>query len=73
MATKWRGLFSIYIYIEKIKDLFYQKPLDRFEYNLVEMFLWRPSSNFVQAILIGQKTWPPGAGLIFHIHLYRKF
>ena len=34
-----RGLFSLYIYI-KIKKNSCQKPLDRFQYNFAEMFLW---------------------------------
>ena len=34
------GLFSLYIYIENLKKSSCQKPLDRFQYNLAEMFPW---------------------------------
>ena len=32
------------------------------------MFPWWPSTKIVQIIMIRQKTWLPGAGLIFSIH-----
>ena len=72
MAARGRGLFSLYICIENFKKSSCQKPLDRFPYNFAEMFLWWSSCKIVQAIWIRQKTWPPGAGLIFPIYLYRK-
>ena len=34
------------------------------------MFLWCSSTKVVQAIWIRQKTWPPGAGLIFSLYIY---
>ena len=52
MAARGRGLFSLYIYLEKIKKSSCQKPLDRFLYNLAGMFLWWPSTKFVQAVMI---------------------
>ena len=64
-------LFPIYLY-RKLKKTSCQKPLNRFPYNFTEMFLWWSSTKIVQAIWISQKTWPPGAGLIFPIYLYRK-
>ena len=39
MAARRHGLFSLYIYTDKKKSSC-QKPLDRFQYNLAEMFLW---------------------------------
>ena len=60
-----RGLFSLYIYIENFKKSSCQKPLDRFQYNFVEMFLWLSSTKIVQAIWIHQKTWPPGGRAYF--------
>ena len=36
------------------------------------MFPCWPSTKIVQVIMIHQKTWPPGAGLIFLVYLYRK-
>ena len=65
MAARRRGLFSLYIYIENFKKSSCQKPLDRFQYNFAEMFLWLSSTKIVQAIWIRQKTWPPGGGAYF--------
>ena len=78
-ARGW-SLFSLYIYIENLKKSSCQKPLDRFQYTLAEMFLWWPFTKIVQAVMICQKTWPPGwwAGCLFslyiyiYIYLYRK-
>ena len=68
-----RGLFSLYIYIEKIKTSSCQKPLDRFQYHFAEMFLWWSSTKIFQAIWIRQKTSPPGGrGLFSLYYLYRK-
>ena len=67
MAARGRGLFSLYIYIEKISSC--QKPLDRFQYNFAEMFLWWSSIKIVQAIWIHQKTWPPEGGA-FSLYIY---
>ena len=39
-----------------------QKPLDRFQYNFAEMFLWWSSTKIVQAIWIREKTWRLGGG-----------
>ena len=39
--------------------------MDRFQYNLAGMFLWWPSTKFVQAVMIRQKTWPLGGGAYF--------
>ena len=64
-------IFPIYLY-GKLKKSFCQKPPDRFQYYFAEMFIWWSSTKIVQAISICQKTWPPGAGLIFLIYLYRK-
>ena len=36
MAARWRGLFSLYIYIETFKKSSCHKPLDRFPYNFAE-------------------------------------
>ena len=68
MAARGRGLFSLYIYIENFKKSSCQKPLDRFQYNFAEMFLWLSSTKIVQAIWIRQKTWLPG-NLLVRNHL----
>ena len=48
----------------------FQKPMDRFQYNLAEMFLWWPSTKIVQAVRIRQKTWPLGVGAYFPYIIY---
>ena len=65
MAARGRGLFSLYIYIENFKKSSCQKPLDQFQYNFGEMFLWLSSTKIVQAVWIRQKTWPPGGRAYF--------
>ena len=70
MAARGRGLFSQYIYIENFKKSSCQKPLDRFQYNFAEMFLWWSSTKIVQAIWIRQKTWPPGGWAYFPYIIY---
>ena len=70
MAARGRGLFSLYIYIENFKKSSCQKPLDQFQYNFAEMFLWRSSTKIVQAIWIRQKPWPPGSGAYFPYIIY---
>ena len=57
-------IFPIYLY-RKFKKSSYQKPLERLQYNVAEMFLWRSCTKIVQAIWIRQKTWPPGGGAYF--------
>ena len=42
---------------KNLKNSSCQKPLDRFQYNFAEMFLWWSSTKIVQAIRIRQKTW----------------
>ena len=49
------NLLSIYIYMENLKKPPCKKPLDRFQYNLTEMFFWWPSTKIVQAIMTCQK------------------
>ena len=65
MAARGGDLFSLYIYIENFKISSCQKPLDGFQYNFAEMFLWLSSTKTVQAIWIRQKTWPPGGVAYF--------
>ena len=66
------GLINpIYLYKKSLNSSC-QKPLDRFQYNLEEMFLWWPSTKIVQVIMIHNKHDCRGAGLIFPKYLYRK-
>ena len=64
-------IFPLYLY-RKLEKSSCQKPLDQFHYNLAKMFPWWPCTKIVQVIVIHQKTWPLGAGLIFPIYLYKK-
>ena len=57
-----RGLFSLYINIVNLKKSSCQERRHRFQYNLAEMFPWRPTTKIVQAVMICQKTWPLGGG-----------
>ena len=61
-----------YISIQKTLKIFLSETSGPFQYNFAEMLLRLFSTKIVQAIWIRQKTWPPGAGLIFPIYLYRK-
>ena len=69
-------IFPMYLYRKLYKKSSCQKPLDRFQCNFAEMFLWWSSTQIVQAIPICQSSsknmaaW--GAGLIFPMYLYRK-
>ena len=58
-------IFPIYLYRKLEKKSSCQKPLDRFQYNLAEMFPWWPFTKIVQAVMICQKTWLLGAGAYF--------
>ena len=44
--------------------------MDRFQYHLVGMCLWWPSTKIVQAVMICQKTWPLGVRGIFSLYIY---
>ena len=51
------GYFALYGYSEKSSQ---PKVSSRFSNNFVEMCLGWLSIRFLQAMLIGRKTWPPG-------------
>ena len=116
MAARGRGLFSLYIYIENLKNLLVrnhwtdysiilqkcsfgdplprlfkpfgfvkkhgcqggaglektscQKPLDRFQYNLADMFPWWPFTKIVQAITICQKNMAGRGQGLFSPYIY---
>ena len=53
----WASCFS-YISVQKTLKPSCQRPLDQFQCNLAELFLWWPSTKIVQAIMTCQKTWP---------------
>ena len=64
-----RGLFSLYFYIENFKKSSRKKQLDRVQCNLAGMLLWWPSTKIVQACMICQKPWPPGARGLFFVYI----
>ena len=61
---------------KNIKKSYCQKPLDRFQYNFAEMFLWcsfgDPLPRLFKPFGFVKKHGRQGAGLIFPIYLYRK-
>ena len=57
-------IFPIYLY-RKLKKSSCQKPLDQFQYNFAEMFLWWSSTKIVQAIWIHQNRWG-----LFSLYIY---
>ena len=57
-------IFPMYLY-RKLQKSSCPKPLDRFQCNFSEMFLWWSSTKIVQAIWICQKTWPLGGRAYF--------
>ena len=61
-------IFPIYLY-RKLKKSSCQKPLDQFQYNFAEMFLWWSCCKIVQAFWIRQKTWPPGGRGLFSLYI----
>ena len=62
--------FPYIIYTENLKKSSCQKPVDRFPYNFVELFLWWFCTKIVQAIWICKKSWPPGGGAYFPYIIY---
>ena len=58
MAASGRGLFSLYIYIENLKNLLVRNHWTDFINTWQKSFLVDPQQ--VQVIMIRQKTWPPG-------------
>ena len=59
------GLIFLINLFRKLQKSSYQKPLDWFQYNFAEMFLWSSSTKIIQAIWIHQKTRPPGGVAYF--------
>ena len=64
MATRGRGIFSIYIYIENFKNLLVRNHWIEFNVTWQECVTWWPTKIF-HALMIRQKTWPPGGGAFF--------
>ena len=56
MASRGRGYFALYGYIENLKNLFLQKCQADFQIILKKCFFAWPSIRFLQAMLIGWKN-----------------
>ena len=72
MATRGRGLFSLYIYIEKFKNLLVQNHWTDFHIILQKCSLGDPVPRLFKPYGFVKKHGRQGAGLIFTIYLYRK-
>jgi len=64
-------VFLIWLY-RKLWKSFSPKLLVWFQNSFIEMILGWTFTKVVQKMMISQKTWPPGAGPVFLIHLYLK-
>ena len=67
--SKRINILYIFIYRKLLKP-FCQKPLDRFQYNLAEMFLLYPFTKIVQAVMICEKTWLLWGQGLFSLYIY---
>ena len=75
MATRGRGLFSIYsiyIYIENFKNLLVRNHWTEFNRILQKCFFGDPLPRLFKPFGFVKKHGRQGAGLIFPIYLYRK-
>ena len=70
MAARGWGLFSLYYLHRKLKKSSCQKPLDRFQYNFAEIFLWWSSTKIVQAIWISSKNMAARGRGLFSFYIY---
>ena len=70
MAARGRGLFSLYIYIQNLKNLLVRNHLTDFHIILQKCSFGDPLPRFIQAIWIRQKTWPPGGLGLFSLCIY---
>ena len=72
MATRGRGLFSLYIYIEKFKNLLVRNHWTNFNIILQKCSFGDPLPRLFKPFGFVKKHGRQGAGLIFPIYLYRK-
>ena len=66
MATRGRGLFSLYIYIENFKNLLVQNHWTDFHIILQKCSFGDPVPRLFKPFGFVKKTWPPGGGAYFH-------
>ena len=72
MATRGRGLFSLYIYIKNFKNLLLRNRWTEFNVTWLECCFCDPLPRLFKLPWYVNKHGPQGAGLISHIYLYRK-
>ena len=72
MATRGRGLFSLYIYIENLKNLLVRNHQTDFNIILQKCSFGDPLPRLFKPFGFVKKHGRQGAGLIFPIYLYRK-
>ena len=72
MATRGRGFFSLYIYIENLKNLLVRNHWIDFHIILQKCSFCDPLPRLFKPFGFVKKKCLPGGGLIFLIYLYRK-
>ena len=72
MAARGRGLFSLYIYIENLKNLLVRNHQTNFNIILQKCSFGDPLPRLFRPFGFVKKHDRQGAGLIFPIYLYRK-
>ena len=72
MAARGRGLFSLYIYIENLKNLLVRNHWTDFHILLQKCSFGDSLPRLFKPFGFVKKHGRQGAGLIFHIYLYRK-
>ena len=72
MAASERGLFSLYIYIENLKNLLVRNYQTDFNIILQKCSFGDPLPRLFKPFGFVKKHGRQGAGLIFPIYLYRK-
>ena len=72
MAARGRGLFSLYIYIENLKNLLVRNHWTDFHILLQKCSFGDPLPRLFKPLGFVKKHGRQGAGLIFPIYLYRK-
>ena len=74
MAARWRGLFSLYIYIENCKNLFVKHHWTDFNITWQECSFGDPLPSLFKPSRFVKKTWPPGVGGgLFSRKIYKCF
>ena len=72
LAARERGLFSLYIYIEKLKNLLVRNQWTNFNITWQECFFGDPLPRLFKPSWFVKKHDRQGVGHIFPIYLYRK-